>query len=66
MTDLATSVDVDTSRAMLRHMLVARGIDDEAERCAAWIADRFAREEQADEISRQMLDQLVHGKDRPQ
>lgn len=42
------------------------GIDDEAERCAAWIADRFAREEQADEISRQMLDQLVHGKDRPQ
>ncbi|WP_201778154.1 thiamine pyrophosphate-dependent dehydrogenase E1 component subunit alpha [Mycolicibacterium chubuense] len=29
---MATSVDVETSRAMLRHMLVARGIDDEAVR----------------------------------
>ncbi|WP_221936928.1 thiamine pyrophosphate-dependent dehydrogenase E1 component subunit alpha [Mycolicibacterium sp. 018/SC-01/001] len=32
MTDLATSVDVQTSRAMLRHMLVARGVDAEAVR----------------------------------
>jgi 2-oxoisovalerate dehydrogenase E1 component alpha subunit len=32
LTDLATSVDIETSRAMLRHMLVARGIDEEAVR----------------------------------
>jgi len=32
LTDLATSVDVQTSRAMLRHMLVARGVDAEAVR----------------------------------
>ena len=39
-------------------------IEDEAERFAAWVADRVAREEATDEITRQMLEQLTS--DRPQ
>lgn len=39
-----------------------RDIEDEAERCAAWIADRAAREQHADEITRQVLDQLARDK----
>lgn len=37
-------------------------IEDEAERCAAWIVDRAAREENAGEIFNQMLDQLARDK----
>lgn len=37
-------------------------IEDEAERCAAWIVDRAAREENAGEILDQMLDQLARDK----
>lgn len=35
------------------------GIEDEAERCAAWIVDRAAREENAGETLGQMLEQLT-------
>ncbi|SIS92390.1 hypothetical protein [Phaeovulum vinaykumarii] len=34
------------------------GLDDEAERFAIWAADHAAREDQANEITRQMLDQI--------
>jgi hypothetical protein len=34
-------------------------IEVEAKRCAAWIADRVAREKRADQITHQMLDQLA-------
>lgn len=37
------------------------GIEDEAERFAAWVTDRAAREAEADEITSQMLDQLARG-----
>ena len=35
------------------------GIEDEADHFAAWVVDRAGREEAADEISRQMLEQLT-------
>lgn len=38
------------------------GIEDEAERFAAWIVDRAAREENVGEIFNQMLDQLARDK----
>lgn len=37
-------------------------MEDEAERFAAWIADHDAREETADEITRQMLEQIATDK----
>ena len=41
-------------------------IEDEAERCAAWIVDRAAREGTAGEVFNQMLDQLARDKVRLQ
>ena len=65
---LGATVEVAEARgrlAVLSRVAVGAdltGMEDEAERCAAWIADRAAREENAGEIFNQKFDQLARDK----